>query len=351
MKKDGWSPRRTIIFASWAAEEYGLEGSYEWVEEHHTKLQQRVVGLVNTDICTTGPIAKSSSSAVLQDVILKAYKAASDPTGKHNSYYDFLKSWTNQDNNGKEKDVHIPLLGSGSDHAPFAFGLGVPAMSIGFRDDTKKYKGVGTYPMYHTGYETFYMMDHIIDPGYKITKTCAETSMHSLLHLADSAILPYNLRHFSKAVKKALAALDSGNITSLLKDNRVELDHVKTSADVLEKKLNSVMDVIESTTMNNPIQQRALNDKLMMFEKVFLMRGVLPTSTTFRHALFAPSIFNAYGGKGFPILQDLLHNIDRVNRTDSEYPKRWNKVKRHVSDLMIMIQSAVKYFSVTDELN
>ena len=32
MLKQGWRPRRTIVFCSWGAEEYGLIGSSEWVE-------------------------------------------------------------------------------------------------------------------------------------------------------------------------------------------------------------------------------------------------------------------------------------------------------------------------------
>ena len=107
------------------------------------------------------------------------------------------------------------------------------------------------------------------------------------------------------------------------------------------------MDKIEGTAQTHPIQLRSLNDHLMHFEKVFLMKGLLPTDTTYRHALFAPSIFNAYGGKGFPILRDLLHNIDRVRPDDPKYAERWDTVKKHVSDLMIMIQSAAKYGKIT----
>lgn len=33
----GWRPRRTIIFASWDAEEFGLLGSTEWAEVNKTK--------------------------------------------------------------------------------------------------------------------------------------------------------------------------------------------------------------------------------------------------------------------------------------------------------------------------
>ena len=65
-------------------------------------------------------------------------------------------------------------MGSGSDHAPFAFYANIPAINLRFKDDTKKYKGVGQYPTYHTGYETFYLVDKIIDPGFKIHRTCAQ---------------------------------------------------------------------------------------------------------------------------------------------------------------------------------
>ena len=116
------------------------------------------------------------------------------------SYYEYWEEWTNQDNQADEprKIPKIKHIGSGTDHAAFAFYAGVPAYNLRFKDDTKKYKGVGQYPTYHTGYETFYLVDKIIDPGYKIHRTCAQTSIHAIFNLADSAILPYNLNHFPK---------------------------------------------------------------------------------------------------------------------------------------------------------
>jgi Zn-dependent M28 family amino/carboxypeptidase len=41
MVKSGWRPRRTIVFASWAVEEYGLEGSYEYVYDNINKITNR----------------------------------------------------------------------------------------------------------------------------------------------------------------------------------------------------------------------------------------------------------------------------------------------------------------------
>ncbi len=100
-----------------------------------------------------------------------------------------------------DEDPHIKLLGSGTDHAAFAFYAGVPSINLRFKDDTKLHKGVGQYPTYHTGYETFYLMDSIIDPGFRIHRTCAQSSIRMLLNLADSVVLPYNLEHFPRYTK------------------------------------------------------------------------------------------------------------------------------------------------------
>ena len=49
-----WRPRRSLVFASWGAEEYGLIGSYEWVEEKAKVLSQRAVAYLNVDIAVEG---------------------------------------------------------------------------------------------------------------------------------------------------------------------------------------------------------------------------------------------------------------------------------------------------------
>ena len=72
----------------------------------------------------------------------------------------------------------------------FAFYANIPAINLRFKDDTKKYKGVGQYPTYHTGYETFYLVDKIIDPGFKIHRTCAQVpiSLCTLFIVSDLVV-------------------------------------------------------------------------------------------------------------------------------------------------------------------
>ncbi len=47
--KQGWRPKRTLVYASWDAEEPGLIGSTEWAETHADELKQNAVLYINTD--------------------------------------------------------------------------------------------------------------------------------------------------------------------------------------------------------------------------------------------------------------------------------------------------------------
>lgn len=253
-----------------------------------------------------------------------------------------------------KKEPKIKHLGSGTDHAAFAFYAGVPAFNLRFKDDTKKYKGVGQYPMYHTGYETFYLMDEIIDPGYKIHRTCAQTSIHALLNLADSAILPYNLNYFPKEMRKTVEEFNKGttNITQILNDNGVTLEHLQNAITEFEIATYQYMKMLESdeSVRTDPLKLRMINDQLMQMERVFIMDGGLPEHRDVRHAIFAPGKFNKYGGGGFPAIPDLLYEIDKLKRGGEEYRKRWKLIKQHISDLMIMTQSAARYLKPLNEV-
>ncbi|XP_040062531.2 aminopeptidase NAALADL1 [Ixodes scapularis] len=49
-----WSPRRSIVFASWGGHRYGSIGATEWVEEQVNELQSGAVAYINCHQCTDG---------------------------------------------------------------------------------------------------------------------------------------------------------------------------------------------------------------------------------------------------------------------------------------------------------
>jgi N-acetylated-alpha-linked acidic dipeptidase len=152
-------------------------GIFEFIFGFH-----RAVAVINVDICVSGDILEPSASPVLKSVFVEAIKNVPSTKDQSKTYYQFLKEYyKNGENPVDNIEDKVKILGSGSDHAPFAYYAGVPALYYSFKIDKQKYPGIkSSYPMYHTGYETFYLMDHLVDPGFKLHKTCTQLSLHMI---------------------------------------------------------------------------------------------------------------------------------------------------------------------------
>ena len=119
----------------------------------------RAVGHINMDICVSGDILSTATSPSLKPVMLNAMKAIPSPRDNKKSIHEYLQ----QHHDSEDLSDTVKILGSGSDHTAFAFYAGVPSVFYGYKRD-------GGYPAYHTGFETFYLMDKLVDPGFKSSK-------------------------------------------------------------------------------------------------------------------------------------------------------------------------------------
>ncbi|XP_069165588.1 N-acetylated-alpha-linked acidic dipeptidase 2 [Procambarus clarkii] len=335
---EGWRPRRTLVLCSWGAEEYGLLGSTEWVEEHVNKLQERAVMYLNTDTCASGPIIEVPGSPLLWDPITMITKMVPGVRNGATIYEEWVAFHTMRNKTSPEMET----LGSGSDYAPFSFYCGIPCLDLWFRRDKNKHD-ISIYPSYHTGYETFYMMDKNMDPGFRIHQGCSRIAALTLRYFADSVLVPYSLEHLPKAMKDALDTLRKGG-------KRDKLINIYDKYSLLEESLMNftdatavfVRDLKEKRTEDlDPITTRAINDQMMKLEQVFILPAGLPGRPQIRHAVFAPSQFDSYAASGFPGITDLLHNMETL--TDTERQEREEQIKRHVSDLTIMMQRATSF--------
>ena len=121
--KRGWKPHRTLVFASWDAEEYGLVGSTEWVEDHATHLTKNALAYLNVDIGAVGDRLNIQASPLLDDVLIQATKDVVTNIGC--SMYDIWKNTSG----GHPK---VGVLGSGSDYTGFLQLLGIASSDMGF---------------------------------------------------------------------------------------------------------------------------------------------------------------------------------------------------------------------------
>jgi len=332
----GWRPKRTLMFLSWGAEEYSLSGSREFVEKHQVELEDRGVAYINTDICMSGQYLEPAASPTMAHLFKSATQDIWSPSGNE-SYYDFWRRYE-----GEEGDFQPDVRtspGAGSDHASFIYLTGVPVLDIFFGPDLKKFPSLGGgYPAYHTGFETFKLVDDIYDPDFVMFRACAQLNLRLGLELADAEVLPLQLEGYADTMEKARTELEASGTLAQLDQLGVDTQYFSEAVKQFRSGVEAWKGSVAGMDLSNPLTRRTINDQIRGFERAFLLNPSLPDRPQYRHAIIAPSKFDAYGGSAFPGLGDLLYGIDELSGEDRL--QRIKQLKRHISDLMIVINRA-----------
>ena len=200
LAKNGQRPKRTIVFASWDAEEFGIIGSSEWAEGLKVDLQQNAVAYLNVDIATTGENFYASAVPSLKPLVKEVTQAVIHPL-THQTIYETWKQ------NQNKQVPQAGNLGSGSDHSPFIGHLGIPSISMGF---------YGPYGVYHAMQDNFYWMEHFGDPTFQYQVAMAQIWGIMALRLANADILPFDYQAYAKALLIYLRVLQNGNTDSAI---------------------------------------------------------------------------------------------------------------------------------------
>ena len=293
LAKEGYSPKRTIVFASWDAEEFGIIGSAEWAEDLKAELQQKAVAYLNVDIAATGTEFYASAVPSLKPLVREVTQAVMDPQ-THQTIYE---AWREHQEN------HIPRvgnLGSGSDHSPFIGHLGIPSISMGFH---------GPYGVYHAMQDTFYWMEHFGDPTFRYQVAMSQIWGIMALRLADADILPFDYAAYADELLSYLKALQNENKHSTItKDSPERLrallrEWEKIAVEVhhnLTHRLQSG-EIVETATINRSLQG---------LEQLLTSESGLSLRPWFKHLAYAPGLYSGYAATLFPGIQDALEMND-----------------------------------------
>jgi len=87
--KQGYRPKRTIVFASWDAEEWGCMGSTEFVEQDSARLWNSGVAYFNQDMVAFGPELDAAGSPSLRPMFRDITKHVQTPGG----YGSIYEAW------------------------------------------------------------------------------------------------------------------------------------------------------------------------------------------------------------------------------------------------------------------
>ena len=318
MARDGKRPRRTIVFASWDAEEWHLTGSTEWGEHFAEELRRGAIAYLNVDGSTSGPDFEAGAIASLNHLVVETVRDVRDPGADRS----VLESWgtvleaeareavigggaTRTDTSPREPvDYPGNALGSGSDYTVFLNFLGIPVVEMSFN---------GPYGVYHSMYDDRYWMEHFGDPGYRYMTTMAEVWGRMALRLANAEAYPHDLAIYGDRVSgfiEAIAAQDltRGELTDAIEAARVAVSIWRSTADSLERAYAAIL--AESASPGRTRRLSAMNEILRGIEQQLLDERGIPGRPWFKHLLYAPKY--TYAAMTLPGVQEAMDAQDWV---------------------------------------
>ncbi len=277
LAREGWRPKRTIVLASWDAEEWHLTGSTEWGEHFADPLREGAVAYLNVDGSTSGPRFSASAVASLSRLVTEVARDVTDPaTGR-----SLLAAWAAAEwgDSGvritrDSTDLVTTTLGSGSDYTVFLNWLGIPIVDLAF---------VGPYGVYHSVYDSYRWMTRFGDPGFRYMTVMAEVWGRMALRLANADVIPYDFTRYADRVQSfldELAAVPGVRERLDLTAARAALVGWREAAAAAERQHRLIL------ARGGPAGR--YNDAVRQVERAWLLENGIPGRTWFRHALYAP---------------------------------------------------------------
>lgn len=292
MVNAGHRPRRTIVLASWDAEEWHLTGSTEWGEQFAEELRGDAVAYLNVDGSTSGSEFSAGAVASLNELVVEVARDVVDP----NSRRSVLEAWGRDlraaggeavigggADRGEDAGLEEPRnyvgnrLGSGSDYTVFLNHLGIPIVGMAFD---------GPYGVYHSQYDNYYWMTHFGDPGFRYMTTMGEVWGRMALRLANADLLPFDFGLYARRVGEFIRELaEQPGVGDHLDLTRVEAAQTAwvRAADRLETQRDSAL----ARGVDADVAAGA-NRRMMAVERALLLDEGIPGRPWFKHALYAP---------------------------------------------------------------
>ncbi|HLL16033.1 MAG TPA: M28 family metallopeptidase [Pyrinomonadaceae bacterium] len=329
--KTNWRPRRTIIFGSWDAEEQGLIGSTEWVEEHAAELKTNAVAYLNMDSAVSGANFGASSVPTLWKLVRAAARDVPDPkTGK--SVY---QAWQDRVREARPEaeltdaaagtdapiaEARINALGSGSDYTPFLQHLGITSLDMGFGGD---------YGVYHSAYDSFNWMEKFGDPGFTYHVTAAQIWGTIALRLANARALPFDYADYAAEIRDFINETQKTAARRKLADDydtKAMLDAVKDLEDAsasLRKRQRDLIDDIDKNSGGADIKRAQarrvmlMNDSLIAAERALTDERGLRNRPWYRHQIYAPGLYTGYAAQPLPDLRQAIEDRNTTNAREA----------------------------------
>jgi N-acetylated-alpha-linked acidic dipeptidase len=367
LRKRGWQPKRTIIYASWDGEEPGLLGSTEWVEQHEKDLREHAVAYINSDGNGRGFIT-AQGSHMLERFMNGVARDVNDPETnvsvlKRRQAFATQRGTPDDRRELRERaDLRIGALGSGSDYTPFIQHAGIASLQIGFGDEDED-------GIYHSIYDDYYFFTHFLDTDFMYGRALAQTAGTAVMRLADADVVPIEFTDFADTVQKYDRELKdllsrkqdeirernrqiNDGVFAAMRDPRkpvpipkietvppainfAPLDNAITALADAARRYDRSLSAARATVTSDRSSLVVLNAKLRQAESQLIDNDGLFRRPWYRHLVYAPGYYTGYGVKTIPGVREGIED-GRYADAESEV----TRVAKALSRLTALVDSA-----------
>ena len=323
LKEDGFAPKRSILIGHWDAEEHGVIGSTEWVEQMRDQLNAKGVVYMNFDGAVSGKGFGASAAPTLKKLLVEASKNVQYPYTEQ-TLYEF---WNKENRN----EPPIGNLGGGSDHIAFYMHVGVPSLS----------GGAGGPNVYHSNYDSFRFYEKFVDPEFQMGPMVEHLAGLMALRMANGDIIPYNLNRYATDLK-----MHFGNAENKIKKYDNEFEGFKMTKEAIKslKEISEMLTAsIESYLKNGDFskkQLKSLNKQLIALEKSFISEKGMYFGSWYRSLYASSDPFSGYAAWILPGLEYeiALKSSDRLQEWDSRYASAVSSLHLKMKQLIQELQ-------------
>ena len=339
--KQGWKPKRTMIYCAWDGEEPGLLGSTEWVETHVDDLKKHAVMYLNSDSNSRGYLGMEGSHT-LEHFMNDVARDIQDPETKLTTWKRAQLKEIADANSAEERrelrerhDMRMDMLGGGSDHAPFINFAGVASLGIGFGGEDRG-------GIYHSIYDDFYWYTHFSDTDFVYGRALSQTGGTAMMRMADADLLPFQFTDFADDVKMYVREVEKfanqqrdeiqernqkiqDGVFEASTDPReprvtpkkeevpphLNFAPLDNAVDALAKSAGEYQKVLEKVSGNGGAALagasiKEVNEMLMQSEHKLTTPEGLPGRFWYKHELYAPGAYTGYAAKAIPAVRENL---------------------------------------------
>ena len=318
--RQGRRPKRTIVFATWDAEEWGLIGSVEYVEDDSMRLLRGGVAYLNQDVSASGTQFGGGGSPSLRPLLRDVVRQVANPLAGRSVYDEWRRATAVADS--AEPRMGDP--GGGSDFAGFYNHLGIPHSDWGFG---------GPGGIYHSVYDTHRWMTTFGDTNHAYHAVSARIGAAMLLRLANADILPYDYVEFAKTMAGQLGTLErgiAGRAPALgIAPLRAAIERMEVAAREFAVERDAVLraDVPRD-------RRQATNRALLRVERALTRPTGLRTRPWYRNLIYAADENNGYSNIAFPSISEAIRDRDMAlaEREIADLATRFDEATRALRD-------------------